>query len=277
VSDIFIHSPGYDEDDLSALEAGAWGSDEDANDPDFDEYVIEDEAGIIEFIIPAVAAAEAKKRGRKFKGGSRGSRSRKTGRGRARKGWARSIRRRLGSISRGLRDLSSRVATLERGSASLSAKGGAVVATGGDPMGARPILSATLALGGAGPGLTPWGGVLTINPTNMSVISTAIISVLEDAPAAAAGQNPVGPSSPFVITQATLAGANLMRSAAPSAPGEMFGVSGSQYGYPLGTGRSVTVPPSAPITFVGSWSPRTSGGAAGGDVNAALLSPRVAA
>ena len=236
-----------------------------------DDVGIYDEAGILEFIIPGVIANEMKKRGQ-FPKARPGRRARPMpGSGRKKSSRWRTIFSRLSSLDRRLKALEGnlRSKTLDFGTT--------LPASPGERAGFRTLLGGTLSLnapGGVGPANF---GPLQIIPTNISQVSSLVAELWEDAaPAAAAGAEILAPT-PFVLQNLTLAGSNVIRSANPTVPSNLFQVTGTHYGYPIGTGRQVDLPASAPVSMLGEWNPRTPGGGSNAELTAALLSPRVAA
>jgi len=259
-----LDTAGYDYDDA---EAGALFSEMD----DEDDVLIYDEAGVLSMIIPGLIANEMKRRGHfpKVRGGKTARRAKGSGRKRSSR-WRR-VFGQIASISRRLTALEQRLGarTLDFGTT--------LPASPGEASGFRPLLGGRLAIGAPGAvGPAPFGP-LNIQPSNISQASSLVASMWEDAPAAAAAGAEIPNSTPWFATNLTLAGSNVIRSAQPAAPSELFQVTGNHYGYPVGTGRHVDLPASSLISISGQFSPRTPGGAADAEMTAAVLSPRVAA
>lgn len=216
------------------------------------------EAGRVLGFIPGDAVARIKSKGLHI--GTKGGQSLRKG-----GGISGQIRRRLGTVERRVNNLYERL------------DGGGGVARPGNPSGARTVAGSTLALGAPGAsGFAPWGP-LQVTPTNPLDVTYAVIELIEDAPGApAAGAQPVNIPTPFIVTQLTVAGDNIIRSAAPAVPGSMFSPQASSYGFPLAAGRFVTIDAGSPAIFAGQWSPRSDNGQAAADVTAAVLARNIA-
>jgi len=262
--DFELDTAGYDYDDQ---EAGALLGEIDQE----DDVAVYDEAGVLHHIIPGLIAQQMQREGRMPKGKPGWKARRVKGSGRKRRG-------RWGKVFGQLRNLGRRLAALE---ARLGARtldfGTTLPASPGEKGGFRPLLGGSLIIAAPGAvGPSPFGP-LQIQPSNISQASSLVAAMWEDAPAAAAAGAEIPGSTPWFATNLTMAGSNVIRSAQPAAPSELFQVSGSHYGYPLGTGRHVDLPASTIVAVSGQFSPRTPGGASGAIMSAAILSPRVAA
>jgi len=239
---------------------------------DEDDVLVYDEAGFLEMIIPGLVANEMRKQGKfpRMKGGRKTTRRAK-GSGRKRGG-------KFARLTRSISSLSRRVAALEGNLRNRTLDFGTTLpGSPGEAAGFRPLLGGSLALAAPGGVGGANFGPLQINPTNISQVSSLVAELWEDAPAAAAAGAEIPNPTPFIVENLTLAGSNVIRSAQPAVPSSLFTVSGSHYGYPIGTGRKVDLPASAPVTMLGTWNPRTPGGTSAAELSAALLSPRVAA
>lgn len=260
--------------------------DDDDDDDGGEDVGVFSEAGFLEFIIPAAIANEMKKKGikPKVKGGSytkglgtKGGKGSKGG-GKSSSASYNSLYKSVANIAKAVTGNSKAIKELRAALAQRTGwQGTTLPGSPGEAQGFRPLLGATLAVAAPGaPGLAGFGPIV-VAPTNIAQVSHLLIEAVEDSAAAAAAGDAVPPSSPFIVTALFLAGSNVIRSAAPAVPGSLFQATGSHYGYPLGTGRMVDVPASAPITVTGAVNPRRPAGASAFDITAALLSPRVAA
>ena len=266
---------------------------DDGEGDDGDHILVEDEAGFLEFIIPAAIAAEAKKRGITMKThgkDKRGGRRRTTRIPSRKSGGRRGKGRRGGRLHRALRSISGNSRRIARIEGMLRNLQGAVGVAEGRELtpqqsdmqnprkGARMWIGTTTPIAAPGAAGAAAFGLNTIRPSNAVRVVSIVGYVYEDTfAAAAANQVAIAPETPFFVTLFNFGSTQILVSETPAIPGQVLSVQGQQYGFPIGTARALGLAASAPIQINGSWSPRAQGGTNPGDAVFAALCPSLAA
>ena len=230
------------DEDIAELEAGGYD--------DHDELIgFENEAGVLEWIIPLSLAKQAREQGGKTKGRPRSM-------GRKRRG---SIGRLARSVARNARAIR-RIERMLKGNPMQESLTGSPSTTL-DSKSIRPLAGNTLALPAPGAvGMGPWGP-LEIDPGVDLFATHMTIEFSEDANANLVQQ----------VTGLSVSTVNTLVSNNPAVPGNLFGIEGGNYGWPLGAGRTVKLSSGSSTLVQGNWSPRSTPPVAG-DVTAGFLS-----
>ena len=250
-------------------------------DADLEDIGIFDEAGILEWILPAVIQAQMRKQGKSSVNIPRGKRGRKMGRRRRGRGRLARLFSSVRGVRRDVRSLRAMILEIQEKLGIMSAKIplGSQASEIGDPRkGARLWIGAQTALGAPGASGFAAIGNTIIRPSNAVRVVSIVGYVYEDTYAAVvAAQLAIQTNVPFVLNQLNFGATNILIAEAPVIPGEVLSVQGQQYGFPIGTKRSLGLAASSPIQINGNWSPRAQAGSNTGLAVFAALCPSLAA